>query len=777
MPQTPEETPGGGGPSDFALALAKERARTGRIVHQDTVPCLATARRHHNYQSPSTATFVTSPSSAPAGGYCETSFITRPRVKYAASLDQGGDLQYFSTRPGSPPPENLPSHSPLPQSAPVPVPRGRRPPLQHGSCFDQSCDFDRPHHRSTVDDTPDSPSASDDPDLDIELLPGEVFHSLDDPVEEEEPLEEEALPSSTFGDSIESSYERSYKNRASEYFYDRPGPSSENSSSNYFKTDSIYDTSFVLNDPFQIQRMSVTALFERFCADERDSNKPKPIKPVPVRQQSESTFRPSRLRGISADRISTGLIKKNRGDRISTSSLGDTPVASTGSCFSIFEKRKGKFGRLEKSKRLSTSALYDQSPTGNLAKPNRIRSTETFNNNKFHSEEFSSRFSSPGENYPNHTNVPSTSKSDNSVAKFRFSENPLERASVAKLYEKFCVEDPRKEPIKSPPIMNIFAKMAERQHSREAEPSTTDLPKNIKTEHFSAANLSERTSDIMSTTILSAKLELQRLEELEMEHTTVFSFELDTSISRDEQDMLSPDRSNSVSNTVQLLFEDPRSNRTSISDLYEPCFSISLAPKRPSFKQRDIRHWDLNTLDLRPIDDESPTLSKFTSESSPDDLLQNFDTRSNNSEVFISELQSTNESTTENRNGKGVILEDINELDDERTSGKTSPCDSDTLFPKMIISSRPSMQKLEPYKPLRAPKAEEDFTETPSSNHESFRSNSNASAAGGPVVPEKTSNCSENVTASQQTQVVIIKKEKPLKKDSDFRKRTRCIPL
>lgn len=695
-------------------------------------------------------------------------------MKFAASLDQGGDLQYFATRSASPPPEKtILTQSPLPQSAPVPVPRGQRPPLQHGSCFDQSYDFDRPHHRSTVDDTPDTPSASDDQELDIELLPGEVFRSVDDPVEEEEPLGA-PLPSSTFGESIESSYERSYKNRASEYFYDRPGPSSDNSSSNYFKTNSIYDTSFVLNDPFQIQRMSVTALFERFCADERDSNKPKPLKPVPIRQQSESAFRTSRLRGISADRISTGLIKKSRGDRISTSSLGDTPVASTGSCFSIFEKRKGKLGRLEKSKRLSTTALYDQSPTGIFAKPIRIQSTEIFNNNKFHSEEFSSRFSSPGENYPNHTNVPSTSKSDNAVSKFRFSENPLERASVAKLYEKFCVEGPQKEAIKSPPIINIFAKMAEKQRSLEEDTIVT--PTNNKTEHFSAASLSERTSDIMSSTILAAKLEQQRLEALEMEHTTVFNFELDTNIFQDEQDLLSPDRSNSVSNTMQLLFEDPRSNRTSISDLYEPCFSISLAPKRPSFKQRDIRHWDLNTLDLRPIDDESPTLSKFTSESSPDDLLQNFDTRSNNSEVFISELQSTNEST-ENRNGKGVILEDINELDDERTSGKTSPCDSDTLFPKMIISSRPSMQKLEPYRPLRAPKAEEDFTETPSSNHESFRSNSNASAAGGPVVLEKTTNCSENVAASQQTKEVIIKKEKPVKKDSDFRKRTRCIPL
>lgn len=756
MPQTPEEAPAGGAGSDFASVYVTERARTGRIVHQDTVPCLATARRHHHHQHHQSASIVTSPASAPA--YCETSFITRARIKYAASLDQGGDLHYFSARPPSPPSSICELAS---TSSPIPVPtttHRRRPPLQHTACFDQS-DFEfttRPLARTTTtDETPDTPSAlrSDNSDLeDLDILPGDVFRSLDD-TDEPSPGGAAAviheLPETLFGDSVEASYERNYKNRTNEYFYDRAGPSSENSST-YFKIDDVYDPCFTLNDPLQNQRMSVTALFEKFCADEREASRPKPL---PVRQQSESTFRTSRLKGISADRISGGFIKKTRGDRISTSSLGDQPVTAAGSCFSIFEKRKGKFGKLEKSKRLSTSALYDQSPTGNLAKTNRIRSTETFN--KFHSEEFHSRFSSPGENYyPNH-NVPSTSKSDNSVSKFKFYENPLERASVAKLYEKFCYDDK----IKSPPILPVIDTPVSKQQSLEES-------KSVKTEPFSAASLSEKTSDIMSTTILARKVD-----------QSIFNFDIDMLQRDGTSEILSPDktertdRSASVSNTVQLLFEDPRSNRTSISDLYEPCFSVSLAPKRPSFK-REFRHWDLNTLDLRPIDDESPTYSKFTSNSSPDDILQ-YDTRSTNSEVFISELQSTTNETNE-RNGKGHLLEDINEgdsIDDERTSGKTSPCDSDHLLPKSM-SSRPSMQKLEPYKPKIAPKADEDFTESPSENHD----DSSVMLSEG-VAKLSVKNHTDTTVGTLDKEAIIRLKKNKQKDIVALRKRTRCFPL
>lgn len=534
----------------------------------------------------------------------------------------------------------------------------KRPPLQHAACFDQSdlTDFQiNGRSRSVVqfrsrstsldrkngdqDDTPETPSftrseESDDRatvrsgisfDLDTPLYP-EVFVKKSQEMETVSEFH-------NFGDKIDCLYERNPK-KASEYLYDRAGPSTDDDV--YYKTeDTFYDTSADVNDPLQIQRMSVTALFEKFCADEREIK----CRPQPIRQASETYFRTSRLRGISSDRLGGMFIKKSRTDRMSTSSLGDQP--GTGSCFSIFDKRKGKLGRLEKSKRLSTSALYDQSPTGNqINKTNRIRSTEeriykNYNSDEFKDDKFYDQF------------APSTSKSDNFVSKFKFDENPLERASVAKLYEKFCADD-KKPSLDNHPVL---------EELQISEPCSS------RPELFSAASLNEKTSDIMSSTIKT--------------NENIFNFNI--------PDDTNGDKSESVSNTLQLIFEDPRSNRTSVSDIYEPCFSISLTPRQPSIKRESLKSNWMELLDLRAIDDESPTTSKFTTISSPDDF--------NNSDVFMTPDYQFSFSI----NGDTLpTLADIHEGDSTEENSLSESSAKPKLAPSKSMSSRSSMQKLQP---------------------------------------------------------------------------------
>lgn len=547
----------------------------------------------------------------------------------------------------------------------------KRPPLQHAACFDQSDYYDfhingrsksvvQFRSRSTSldrkddNDTPETPSfgKSEDSDDHVTVKSGISF-DLDGTYPEVFSKRDYDSEYQSYGDTIyernyvfpknsesEQKYhgesERNYRNR-SEYFYDRPCASTDDDVYYNKSDDTFYNTCADVNDPLQIQRMSVTALFEKFCADEREVQ----CRPQPVRQASETCFRTNRLRGISSDRLGGMFIKKTRTDRMSTSSLGDH--VGTGSCFSIFDKKKGKLSKLEKSKRLSTSALYDQSPTGNqIAKTTRIRSTEERIYKNFNSDEL------PKEEYYD-INMPSTSKSDNFVTKFRFDENPLERAGVTKLYEKFCNDTPPK-PVS---LDNSL------QSSRILEEQTLSNHSSPRIEPFSAASLSEKTSDIMSTTLKT--------------NENIFNFNIDSE---------NGDKSVSeVSNTVQLIFEDPRSNRTSVSDIYEPCFSISLTPRQPSFKRGSLKNnWmELASLDFKAIDDESPTTSKF----SPD-----------NTDVFMTPDYQFSFSV----NGDTLpTLADIHEGDSieensisEYTSIKTKMAQSKS------ISSRSSMQKLQP---------------------------------------------------------------------------------
>lgn len=457
----------------------------------------------------------------------------------------------------------------------------------------------------------------------------------------------------SFGEKVESLYERNQKNRTNEYFYDRAGPSTDDDVYSYRTDDTFFNTSADVNDPLQIQRMSVNELFEKFCADEREVK----CRPQPVRQASETCFRTNRLRGISSDRLGGIFIKKTRTDRMSTSSLGDQP--GTGSCFSIFDKRKGKLGKLEKSKRLSTSALYDQSPTGNIAKTSRIRSNEDRLNKNYNSDELPSK----GDQFYDQMNAPSTSKSDNFVSKFRFDENLLERASVARLYEKFCSDTPPK-----PSSLDTSL-----QSSRILEEKSVTDTSSSKPELFSAVSLSEKTSDIMSSTIKTNQ-------------ETVFNFSSVPDTGEKSEMYISEEQD--ISNTVQLLFEDPRSNRTSVSDIYEPCFSVSLTPKQPSFKRGSLKNnWmELTTLDLRAIDDESPTTSKITN-SSPDDI--------NTTDVFMTPDYQFSFSV----NGDTLpTLADIHEGDstEENSFSESCPVNPNRLVPSKSVSSRSSMQKLQP---------------------------------------------------------------------------------
>lgn len=517
----------------------------------------------------------------------------------------------------------------------------------------------------------------------------------------------------SFGEKVESSYERNYKNRTNEYFYDRAGTSAEDDMFYSKAEDSFYNTSADVNDPLQIQRMSVTALFEKFCADEREVK----CHPPPMRQASETCFRTNRLRGISSDRIGGMFIKKGRTDRLSTSSLGDQ--TGTGSCFSIFDKRKGKLSKLEKSKRLSTSALYDQSPTGNqIAKSNRIRSTEERLYKNYNSDELSK------DQFYDQINLPSTSKSENFVSKFRFDENPLERASVAKLYEKFCNDTPPK-----PSSLDISL-----QSSRILEEQLVSDSSSPRPELFSAASLSEKTSDIMNSTIKT--------------NENIFNFNMVLDV--DNGDKSENCASEDVSNTIQLLFEDPRSNRTSVSDIYEPCFSISLTPRQPSFKRVSLKNnWmELTSLDLKAIDDESPTTSKLTSVSSPD-------TDVNIADVFMT----PDYQFSFNVNGDTLpTLADIHEGDSTEENSISECSGTQTkIVTSKSMSSRSSMQKLQPIVLNNLKESDKNDGELIELAKLSMKNN-----------------CTELTVDSKNNKHCRLKKTKQF---DSAHKRTRCFPL
>lgn len=618
--------------------------------------------------------------------------------------------------------------------------RAKRPPLQHAACFDQS-DIQYDLHangrsRSVVhfrsrsssldrngplqNDTPDTPSLgkSEESDDHATVKSGISF-DLDATYPEVFPKKTDAEYSDylSFGDKLELSYERNHKNRSNEYFYDRAGTSTDDDVYYSKIDDTFYNTSADVNDPLQIQRMSVSALFEKFCADEREV-KPHP---QPLRQASETCFRTNRLRGISSDRLGGMFVKKtNRNDRMSTNSLGDQ--ASAGSCFSIFDKRKVKLSKLEKSKRLSTSALYDQSPTGSqITKNNRIRSTDERLYKNSNSDEIDK------DQFYEQVNAPSTSKSDNFMTKFRFDENPLDRASVAKLYEKFCSNTP---PCKPSSLDNSFQSSV---ILKELSLSETSSP---KPELFSAASLSEKTSDIMSSTIKT--------------HENIFNFNMvpDVQISDKNENCISEEHE--TSNTMQLLFEDPRSNRTSVSDIYEPCFSICLTPRQPSFKRGSLKNnWmELTSMDLKAIDDESPTTSKFISVLSPD-------TDPNNTDVFMSPDYQFSFSVN------GDTLPTLADIHEDDSLEENSISEYSTLKLKLTtsksISSRSSMQKLQPI--LFNDLAESDIN------------------AGDLIELEKLSiknNCTELTVNSKTNKTCQISKTKQLDLPH---KRTRCFPL
>lgn len=572
-------------------------------------------------------------------------------------------------------------------------------------------------HRNGEDETPETPSygkseESDDRatvksgiSFDLDSIYPEVFRKT---TERETSTDFQTFGEKVFGEKVETLYKN---------FYDRAGPSTDEDMYSYRTDDTFYNTSADVNDPLQIQRMSVNELFEKFCADEREIK----FRPAPIRQASETCFRTTRLRGISSDRLGGIFVKKTRTDRMSTSSLGDQP--GTGSCFSIFDKRKGKLGKLEKSKRLSTSALYDQSPTGNIAKTTRIRSNEDRLNKSYNSDELPEK----GDQFYEQTNAPSTSKSDNFVSKFRFDENLLERASVARLYEKFCSDTPLK-----PASLDTSL-----QSSRILEEKSIDTTSS-KLEIFSAMSLSEKTSDIMNSTI-KTNADLDNVDNIDNIDKSEMCFS-------EEQD---------VSNTVQLLFEDPRSNRTSVSDIYEPCFSVSLTPRQPSFKRGSLKNnWmELTTMDLRAIDDESPTTSKLTN-SSPDDL--------NNTDVFMTPDYQFSFSI----NGDTLpTLADIHEGDstEENSFSESSAAHPNRLVPSKSVSSRSSMQKLQPI-------MLNNFSESDKNDGNDIEL----------VKLSLKNNCTELTLDSKnnkQCQTFKLKKNKQIDNVIVVQKRTRCFPL
>ncbi|GLV42193.1 hypothetical protein CBL_03780 [Carabus blaptoides fortunei] len=692
--------------SDFAASLVNEKARTGRIVHQDTMPSLAPIRRRPPIQSYATIDNTTADNqlnNSATAYHSDTMYNTRrSRLQGAASL------QLHPTTLAAAPRLSSPDYTI----------QKRRPPLLHGACFDT------PDSDNTID--PHSPRQSE------ELTPR---HDTDDETPSRLTFlgdnclakksisfhpDSSSLPEkSGSSDSKLELLESKYNHKSSDWNYFSDDIFPEHNSS-CFKADNNY-TSYNVNDPHLIQRMSVTALFEKFCADEREVQpRPSPVKPA-----SEHSFGRSRFRGISGDSSGSGFNKKNRN---SNAYLGNHP--SSGSCFSLFCKQTNKLGMLEKSKRFSSSALYEQTPVGHLPNFNGIRSSEFYQ--KSNSDECQFQYSSSDGTFSS-TNEPSTSR----YGSYMYNENPLERESVMRLYEKFSCDGEEKLPASA----KVVFKLAKKQSPDSRDP---------KSEPCSATGLHEKISNIISSTITSPIAT----------DANVFDFDVDViqrKCSENKSDILSLNGSISVSNTVQLLFEDPRSNRTSVSDLYEPCFSISLSSKRSSFKRDYPRHLDLNALDLRPIDDESPT-SKYNSVSNADDGLQNFDSKSITSDVFITSEFSYSVDENSERNIKSLALEDIYEGD----------------YPENVFSS---------------PESKKDFVRKSSKVSFKFRmknkeTNECSSVNTVPISNNKEERAVEQddvhakVTPDKPDKRTLLDMKKVLDEDSvAVRKRTRCFPL
>lgn len=603
----------------------------------------------------------------------ETSFMkasARQHLKYGTSLDHG--RQYTGS-----------------DFPPFMMKKPKRAPLVHAKCFDESTEFElaevptRGLRREKPLSAEEASLIEEDEGLsgstkllsksDECCLLGDENFSLDCDKESGGKVLRTQL-SIDIVDSVNSSYERNYRNRANEYFYERAvtGPSANYAESVDYSTrttssGTLTTTALVHNNSLETEKSSTVA------------------ESPPI---TEVTFRQNRLQGTSETSQKKKFIKQNRVQRLSSSSLQVVQGVRDSSLSRLFDRQK-YFGsaareRLEKSKRLSTSALYDKSPTEQLYKSKsgsggRLSSIQLFE--KFCSEDFGSLYSdSQGidfvdESYEDDEEDYNYYNSAPNYPVFNFYENPLDRESVTALYERFCVAegaDGRNNSSSTSHETTITSSSGgggaiRKQYSRDQDNVFTFDSPQPPTQPTTPLKISLDCED--NPPLLSRGSET----ETSFNDDFISSFNDDFYISSIADDML-------LSPTLEgTLIEDQTesSNITELqtvidhktSDQYEPCLNVHLQPKRRSIKKQMLKQhsWNLENLKFKPIDDDSDN-----------DIDDAFQTDPIYPQANLANIDETNSI--------------------EHNSSKTSPSEQiTTLEIPCTIATRLSMSKLQPF--------------------------------------------------------------------------------
>lgn len=269
----------------------------------------------------------------------------------------------------------------------------------------------------------------------------------------------------------------------------------------------------------------------------------------------------------------------------------------------VFERRLPriyKFGLMDKSKRASSSALYERaerSPTEafyNATGSTRLSSQELFE--KFCSEEFTSLY---GREENRHRRPPHSKSTGSSGSDVR--------------HERPCC---RRVPCGSQPALGVARRhhmcVAQRSDRSTDSEDTSPRPR----DHLHSDSEQHPDDCSRSAPLLSP-------DRFEARFTFDISERSEVTSNRDE----TPSDATETRNLT--LYEEPHSDRTSICELYDAAFSS----QRPSFRRDGSRRRaglvDLSALDFRPIDDESPKASRRASQRSADETLrQNSESRS-----------------------------------------------------------------------------------------------------------------------------------------------------
>lgn len=269
----------------------------------------------------------------------------------------------------------------------------------------------------------------------------------------------------------------------------------------------------------------------------------------------------------------------------------------------VFERRLPriyKFGLMDKSKRASSSALYertDRSPTEafyNATGSTRLSSQELFE--KFCSEEFTSLYGRDDDRRRRPPHSKSTGSSGSDVR-----------------HERACC---RRAPCGSQPALTrrhaCQAPRSDRSTDSEDTSPRRSAPRPIPMDDVPHSDDCSRSAPLLSP------------DRFDTRFTFDISERSEVTSNRDE----TPSDATETRNLT--LYEEPHSDRTSLCELYDAAFSSHRPSfRRDSSRRRGVGPFDLSALDFRAIDDESPRASRRTSNRSVDDTLrQNSESRS-----------------------------------------------------------------------------------------------------------------------------------------------------